>query len=216
LKRVQAGDPSALEALIERYRPRLVRWASGRLSAYAQRLVRTQDLVQDSLIRAFRKIGQLEIRGEGALQVYLRQVLLNTIRMELRRVRHRPAAIELESGVEADDASPLEQAIGRDALSRHERALDAPRPGDRELVIAHVEFGFSHEELATAMFRAESRRRTRYRRDGQWRASNTVWFRAAAIPCLPSSGRGHSIQNRAESRDDAVTNDALMGPARRP
>jgi RNA polymerase sigma-70 factor (ECF subfamily) len=150
LKRVQAGDPSALEALIVRYRPRLVRWASGRLPAYARDLCDTQDLVQDSLIRAFRKIGQMEIRGEGALQAYLRQVLLNTIRMELRRVRRRPAAAELESGVEADDASPLERAIGGDALSRYERALDALRPSDRELVIAHVEFGFSHQELATA------------------------------------------------------------------
>jgi DNA-directed RNA polymerase specialized sigma24 family protein len=28
--------------------------------------------------------------------------------------------------------------------------LDALRPSDRELVIAHVEFGFSHQELATA------------------------------------------------------------------
>jgi RNA polymerase sigma-70 factor (ECF subfamily) len=149
LKRVQAGDPSALEALIVRYRPRLVRWASGRLPAYARDLCDTQDLVQDSLIRAFRKIGQMEIRGEGALQAYLRQVLLNT-RMELRRVRRRPAAAELESGVEADDASPLERAIGGDALSRYERALDALRPSDRELVIAHVEFGFSHQELATA------------------------------------------------------------------
>jgi DNA-directed RNA polymerase specialized sigma24 family protein len=92
----------------------------------------------------------MEIRGEGALQAYLRQVLLNTIRMELRRVRRRPAAAELESGVEADDASPLERAIGGDALSRYERALDALRPSDRELVIAHVEFGFSHQELATA------------------------------------------------------------------
>ncbi|HET9263296.1 MAG TPA: RNA polymerase sigma factor [Vicinamibacterales bacterium] len=150
LKRAQAGDPSALEALIARYRPRLVRWASGRLPAYARDLCETQDLVQDSLIRAFRKIGQLEIRGEGALQAYLRQVLLNTIRMELRRVRRRPAATELESGVAADEASPLEKAIGGDALSRYERALDALRPGDRELVIAHVEFGFSHQELATA------------------------------------------------------------------
>jgi RNA polymerase sigma factor (sigma-70 family) len=150
LKRVQDGDPSALDALIARYRPRLVRWASGRLPAHARDLAETQDLVQETLIRAIRKIGQIEIRGEGALQAYLRTVLLNTIRTELRRVRRRPVGSELESGVEAADPSPLENAIGTEALDRYEQALATLRDADRELVIAHVEFGFSHQELATA------------------------------------------------------------------
>jgi RNA polymerase sigma factor (sigma-70 family) len=150
LKRVQAGDSSALDALIARYRPRLVRWASGRLPPHARDLAETQDLVQETLIRAFRKIGQIEIRGEGALQAYLRQVLLNTLRMELRRVRRRPVGSELESGIESDDPSPLEQAVSGAAIERYERALNTLREGDRELVIAHVEFGFSHQELANA------------------------------------------------------------------
>jgi len=150
LKRVQAGDASALDALMARYRPRLVRWASGRLPPYARDLAETQDLVQETLIRAFRKIGQIEIRGEGALQAYLRQVLLNTLRTELRRVRRRPAGSELESGVAADEPSPLEQAVSGQAIERYERALNTLRPAERELIIAHVEFGFSHQELASA------------------------------------------------------------------
>lgn len=153
LKRVQAGDSSALDALIARYRPRLVRWASGRLPPRARDLAETEDLVQETLIRAFRKIGQIEIRGEGALQAYLRQVLLNTLRMELRRVRRRPVGSELESGIESDDPSPLEQAVSGAAIERYERALTTLREGDRELVIAHVEFGFSHQELASAFGR---------------------------------------------------------------
>ena len=150
VRRVQAGDESALEALITRYRPRLVRWASGRLPAHARDLAETQDLVQETLIRAFRRIGQIEIRGEGSLQAYLRQVLLNTIRMELRRVRRRPPGDGLESDVESNDASPLERAIGSQTLDRYERALEGLRPSERELVIAHVEFGFSHQDLAAA------------------------------------------------------------------
>jgi RNA polymerase sigma-70 factor (ECF subfamily) len=150
LKRVQAGDESALEALIARYRPRLVRWASGRLPPHARDLAETQDLVQETLIRAFRKIGEIEIRGEGALQAYLRQVLLNTLRMELRRVRRRPPGVELDAGVESDEPSPLERAVSRAAIDRYERALQELRESDRELVIAHVEFGFTHQELADA------------------------------------------------------------------
>jgi RNA polymerase sigma-70 factor (ECF subfamily) len=35
-------------------------------------------------------------------------------------------------------------------LERYDRALEAIRREDRELVIAHVEFHFSHQELAAA------------------------------------------------------------------
>ena len=150
ITRVKAGDQSALEALMSRYRPRLVRWASGRLPAYARGLTETQDLVQDTLVQAFRKIGTIEVRGEGALQAYLRQVLLNAIRMEIRRVGRRPVGTELESGIESTAASPLEQAIGGQTLDRYDRALEALRPEERELIVAHVEFEFSHQELAAA------------------------------------------------------------------
>lgn len=106
--------------------------------------------MQETLIRAFRKIGGIEIRGEGALQAYLRQVLLNSLRDELRRVRRRPPGSELESGVVSAEPSPLEQAVSGEAIDRYERALETLRPADRELVIAHIEFGFSHQELASA------------------------------------------------------------------
>ncbi len=106
--------------------------------------------MQDSLFRAFRKIETIEVRGEGALQAYLRQVLLNAIRMELRRVKRRPPGKPIEDDVVANDATPLDRAIGAQTLERYDRALDTLRPEDRELVIAHVEFGFSHQELAQA------------------------------------------------------------------
>jgi RNA polymerase sigma factor (sigma-70 family) len=150
LARAQAGDASALDALITRYRPRLVRWATGRLPAYARGLAETQDLVQETLVQAFKKLAHIEVRGEGALQAYLRQVLLNAIRMELRRVRRRPVGTELEGDIESDEASPLEHAIGGEMLDRYDSALEALRLEDRELVIAHVEFHFSNQELATS------------------------------------------------------------------
>ena len=150
LQRVQAGDAQALDLLIARYRPRLVRWASGRLPDHARDLSETQDLVQDTLLSAFRKIAGIEVRGEGSLQAYLRQVLLNRIRMEIRRVGRRPASVELESNVEAVDASPLEHAVGIEALEEYERALGELRPEERELIVAHVEFGFTNDEVAHA------------------------------------------------------------------
>ncbi len=150
LRRFRSGDASALDLLIARYRPRMVRWASGRLPSYARDLTETQDLVQDCLLRAFQRLDRIEIRGEGALQAYLRQALLNAIRMELRRVGRRPQSELLTDEIRASGETPLERAIGRQTLERYERALERLRPEDRELVIAHIEFGFSHRELAEA------------------------------------------------------------------
>ena len=156
LQRVQAGDGQALDALVARYRPRLVRWASGRLPAQARDLTETQDLVQETLLSAFRKIETLEIGGEGALQAYLRQALLNRIRMEIRRAGRKPPGEELPEALEAGDASPLEKAIGAQAVAGYERALAALDPLDQQLVVARVELGYTNEEVAHAFSKPSS------------------------------------------------------------
>jgi RNA polymerase sigma-70 factor (ECF subfamily) len=144
----QSGDAMARELLIARYLPRLQRWATGRLPRSARDIGDTQDLVQEALFQTFQKIETFEIRGEGALYAYLRQVVLNRIRDELRRARRRPAMEELDPEVEDRGRSPLEEAIGQQAVERYERALSALRPEDREAVVARIELGYTHEEVA--------------------------------------------------------------------
>ena len=99
LARAQAGDRVALESLIARYRPRLQRWASGRLPRWARDMADTQDLVQETLFQTFQKIERFEARGEGALYAYLRQAILNRIRDELRKAKRRPARSRNRSAV---------------------------------------------------------------------------------------------------------------------
>ena len=156
LRRAQAGDTEALNTLIARYLPRMQRWATGRLPAHARGMTDTQDLVQDAVSQAFRKIEGFEVRGEGALQAYLRQALLNQIRQEIRRASRRPPPGDAEADSAASDVedpgpSPLEEAIGSEALERYERALARLRPEDREAIVARIELGLSHREVAEAL-----------------------------------------------------------------
>jgi len=95
IRRVQQGDADALERLLARYVPRLRRWASGRLPRYARDLADTQDLVQEAVVRTLRSLKGFDDRGEGALQAYLRQAVMNRIRDELRRTKRRPQHDEL-------------------------------------------------------------------------------------------------------------------------
>ena len=92
LEQIRSGDQSALERLLGRYRPLLSRWARGRLPHGARDLSDTDDLVQDTIISTLRHLDHLEIRGEGALQAYLRRAVLNRIRDELRRHSRRGPA----------------------------------------------------------------------------------------------------------------------------
>jgi RNA polymerase sigma-70 factor, ECF subfamily len=111
----------------------------------------TDDLVQDTLLRTFQKIEDFEARGAGALQAYLRQAVLNRVRDELRRKARSPSRVD-DDGLDLQaDGSPLEEAIGREALERYEAALLRLKPEEREAIVGRVEMEYSYAELAEAL-----------------------------------------------------------------
>ena len=151
IERARAGDAAALDVLFARLAAPLQRWARGRLPQWARDLADTDDLVQDTLLQTFKRIGGFEPRGAGALQAYLRQAVLNRIRDELRRKGRQPDATDV-NGIELEAAgSPLEEAIGREALGHYEAALQRLKPDERQAIIARVELGYTYEELAEAL-----------------------------------------------------------------
>lgn len=149
--RARAGDSEALDLLFARHRKPLQRWASGRLPMWARDIADTEDLVQETLFQTFKRIGDFEPRRVGALQAYLRQAVLNRIREELRRKGRKPDATDLDDIQVDSGQSPLEQAIGREAVDRYEEALARLKPEEREAIIARVEMGYTYEELAEAL-----------------------------------------------------------------
>ncbi len=151
IEQIRAGDKSALDRLLRRFLPLLTRWASGRLPRGARDLSDTEDLVQETIISALRHLDHIEIRGEGALQAYLRRAVLNRIRDELRRHGRRGLVETLDENVRAKEDSPLEVAIGNEALERYEAALSRLNAGDREAVIARIELGQTYAEIASAL-----------------------------------------------------------------
>jgi RNA polymerase sigma-70 factor (ECF subfamily) len=151
VERAKAGDDDALNRLFARYLPSLRRWASGRLPRWSRDLMDTDDLVQETVVRAVKRIDRFESRHEGALQAYLRQAIVNRIRDEVRRARRAPAPAPLDDNEKATDASPLEAAIGEEALERYEAALARLRPEEREAVIARVEMDGSYQDVAVAL-----------------------------------------------------------------
>ncbi len=150
LRRARGGDSDALDRLWRIHRPRLQRWARGRLPGWARNLVDTDDIVQDTLLHTVQRLDGFEPRHSGAFQAYLRQALNNRIRDEIRKVGRRPAGEELRDEHVDQGASPLELAIGEDAMRRYERALERLDGDEQSLIVARIELGLSFVEVAQA------------------------------------------------------------------
>ena len=148
LLRAKAGDQQAREALFARYLPRVRRWAHGRLPSHSRSLLNTDDLAQEVLCRAVVSLEKFDPRHEGAFQGFLRQIMLNRVRDEVRSARRKPAGEPLEDEHAADDPSPIELAIGQEAVERYEAALQRLKPQERELIVARFELDFSNDEIA--------------------------------------------------------------------
>ena len=148
LDRARAGDEQALNELFERHLPRLKRWASGRLPRWARDIADTTDLVQDTMVMSLRHLDGFEHRGDGALQAYLRQAIVNRIRSELRKRAFRGFPAALDSQMPDDGTSPLDRAIANESLERYDAGLEKLRPQDRDAVVARLELGLSYGEIA--------------------------------------------------------------------
>ena len=151
LSRVRSGDEVARDRLITRYMVALKRWAHGRLPARARDLLETDDLEQITLIRALDNVEGFEPRREGAFLAYLRRILVNQIRDEIRRVSRRPARDSLSEGQPDEGPSPVEAAIGREKMALYEKALATLSGEQQEAIIMRLELGFTYEQVAEAL-----------------------------------------------------------------
>ena len=111
LTRARAGDDEALNDLFARYVPVLQRWATGRLPQWARDLTETHDLVQDVLLRSFKKVEGFEHRGEGAFQAYLR--------------KHRPPLLAVWGKNDPFFLPAGAEAFKRDVPNAEVRLIDA-------------------------------------------------------------------------------------------
>jgi RNA polymerase sigma-70 factor, ECF subfamily len=150
LARARTGDEDALNDLCARYLPRLQRWAHGRLPSWARGALDTHDIVQDTLAHVVQRLGSFEPRHDGAFQAYLRQALLNRVRDQMRWAQRRPTDA-LASDRPDDGPSPIEAAIGSEAMARYEAALQRLKPADREAIIARIELGHAYTDVARAL-----------------------------------------------------------------
>ena len=151
LARARQGDHGAIERLFARHLKPLQRFARGRLPVWARDLTDTDDLVQDTLLKTFKRLESFESRHPGALQAYLRQAVMNRLRDELRRQARTPSKVNAADVEEELLRSRAETTVGVELAARYEEALTRLKPEAREAIIGRLELGLTYEELALAL-----------------------------------------------------------------
>ena len=149
--RARSGDEAAVAALFDRYGARLRRWAHGRLPPAARGALESQDLVQETLAKVFQRLHAFEPRHPGAFRDYVWTTLWNCIRDIARTYQRRGPSDPLDHDIADPAPTPLEEVMGREVFARYESAMDRLRPDEREAIIARIELGLSHAEVAEAL-----------------------------------------------------------------
>lgn len=151
LDRARAGDEEALGLLFERHLPMLKRWTHGRLPRWARDIADTTDLVQDTIVETLKHLDRFEHRGDGALQAYLRQAVMNRIRNELRKRAIRGTRATIDSRMPDQGDSPLEAAAAQELLAQYDAALERLTSQECDAIVSRVEFDLSYAELAEVL-----------------------------------------------------------------
>lgn len=172
------GDRGALNALFARYLPWVLDTVALRLGRRRQDLGGVEDIVQESLLDAFRSIDRFQERSEGSFRHWLARIVENNVRDQERRRRaqKRGSGNEhvfrdvfestLESpGISGREATPSQVAGQHENAALVELALLRLPERTREILILRDRCDMAFDEVAAALGlgSAESARTT-YRR----------------------------------------------------
>jgi len=151
LIQIRQGDDEARNRLIERFLPALRRWAHGHVPPRVRGVMETDDIVQVTLIKALDHLKGFVPERRGAFLAYLRRIMQNQIRDELRKLNRRPPPERLNDDHPDGDPSPLRRAIGAEALAAFNTAMERMSEEQQEAVFLRIELGFTHQEVADAI-----------------------------------------------------------------
>lgn len=147
IMRAREGDRTALGRLIARCLPSLARWAHRRLPRSARAAVDTTDVVHGAVVRTLQRNDDLDLRSREALAGYLREAVHNRIRDEYRRIARRGVHDTLPDSLADGRPSPFEATLSGELETQYRDALARLDARDRELIVAHVELGYTHAQL---------------------------------------------------------------------
>ena len=161
LERVRQGDRAALDLLFSQYRRRLAVLIWYKLDPHLRRTADVDDILQETLLRAFRAIDTFQYRTPGSFLHWLSRiaghVLIDTARYQGRGRRDGGEAVPLRSQSNPHGAEPLDTHTPSRIVAEQEgiaallARLDGLPEQYREVILLAKIEGLSTAEVAERM-----------------------------------------------------------------
>lgn len=145
--RARAGDRKAFERLFGIFRERLERAVTARLGAELRAAMQTEDILQETALRALRSIGHFEWREEDSFLRWLLGIAEHILRDQADKQRLRRAG-PLPPDQQATTASPSAASRREERLVRLEKALGVLPEEQREVILLARIDGLPVAEIA--------------------------------------------------------------------
>ncbi|MGH7547513.1 MAG: RNA polymerase sigma factor [Gemmatimonadales bacterium] len=151
----QGGDEQAAAELVHRHARALARFLAGAGAPAAD----VDDLVQETLIRAFR--GVKKFRGQCRFRTWLLAIGGNALKDAARRAQ-RARVVPLAGDLRATDGDPHERAVAGEAEVRLRDGLGRLPRMQREVFLLRAQQGLEYEEIAAALGTSPGAARVHY------------------------------------------------------
>lgn len=145
--RAQHGDQGAFTSLVERYSGKIWSLVSGMLRNAAD----TEDAVQESFFKAYRKLGEFE--GKASFYTWLYRIAVNTATDHLKRRRSKVKAIDDLPGFDpvAAEAAPGHTSERGELRRRLAEAMADLPDKYRDILVLREYEECSYEEIAQTL-----------------------------------------------------------------
>ena len=148
------GEATAREALLARFRPRVVLWIAARLSAELRAKLEPEDIAQDVLLSIHRGLDHAELRDASAFLAWAFTVAENQIRDAARHFgAKKRQTVEPRSAVYV---TPSSVASRQEEVSRMRAALERLPDAYRDIVRLRSLEERSYRECGDLLGRSEA------------------------------------------------------------
>lgn len=153
VQRAQAGDRAAFDELFRTLENRLLAFIRSRIPEGFGAQLEAQDILQDTLVRAFQYIDSFRGQDAEGFRRWLTGVANKTVLRAMESLR-RNRTLDLQDSVIARDASPSKEMRREERLDRLQVAIDSLKGEYREVIFLTRVEGLTLKQAADRMGRS--------------------------------------------------------------
>ena len=155
IESAQRGDRSAFEELVAESREPLLKAIRRRMGRTLREKLEPEDVLQETLLRAFRSVKDFRWQGESSFGRWLEGIATKFILHSARTHRRRPE-LQLDRDAEGDDVSPSHSERRNERFNRLEQSIQNLSPEYRTVIhMSRIE-GLRVSEIAQRTDRSQS------------------------------------------------------------